>query len=281
MHWFDGSIPTYCRCHWLDLILVSQLNALIILLIDGACIHLMLLSLAVVTWISCIYDICMEVVCSLVLPLFRLFSNLSIALNALSSSTHWALPSHGISLMSLIYVCNLRTQPASVCLEQLETSSRAWRSSLHCVIAGWSLIGCLLMLDVTCLKLMTRISLSIRDQGLRVFPVLKLTILHILRFLITIPSHSYWLMLYPQVYCLREVHLVLKTVNLRWRWQTCSSFVSQSARSVISNVIVDFNVLISVISVKIAVLVFLFGILKVVLMHLCMSSKIGLAACAA
>ena len=55
----------------------------------------------------------------------------------------------------------------------------------------------------------------------------------------------------------------------------------QSARGVISNVIVDFNVLVSVIAVKIAILVFLFRILKVMLMHLSMSSEIGLAACAA
>ena len=137
------------------------------------------------------------------------------------------------------------------------------------------------MLDVTCLKLATRISLSIRDQGLGVFPVFKLTTLYILRFLITIPSHSHWLMLYPQVYCLREIHLVLKTVNLWRRRQTCSSFMPQSARGVISNVIVDFNVLVSVIAVKIAILVFLFRILKVMLMHLSMSSEIGLTACAA
>ena len=137
------------------------------------------------------------------------------------------------------------------------------------------------MLDITCIKLVTWISLSIRDQGLGVFPVFKLTTLHILRFLITIPSHSHWLMLYPQVYCLREIHLVLKTVNLRRRRQTCSSFMPQSARGVISNVIVDFNVLVSVIAVKIAILVFLFRILKVMLMHLSMSSEIGLAACAA
>ena len=88
MHRFDGSIPTNSRCHWLDFILVGQLNALIILLIDGACIHLILLSLAVVTLISCVYDICIEVVCGLVLSLFRLFSNLSIALDTLGSSTH-------------------------------------------------------------------------------------------------------------------------------------------------------------------------------------------------
>ena len=88
MHRFDGSIPAYCRCHWLDFILVGQLNALIILLIDGACIHLILLSLAVVTLISCVYDISVEIVCGLVLSLFRLFSNLSIALDTLGSSTH-------------------------------------------------------------------------------------------------------------------------------------------------------------------------------------------------